>query len=163
MGLGKATDVQVKEVKVSFEPVQFRAPLKFGGRIVSSTFLINAEVTVETHSGKHATGHGSMPVGNVWAWPSATVEPAQTEKAMMVYAEEVVELFNTYPGYGHPLEIEFEVSSEYDHQAHRVPESLGIKEPIPPLAQLVAASPVDAALHDLPLLAHRIWRAGRYF
>jgi len=148
MGLGKATDVQVREVKVSFEPVQFRAPLKFGGRIVSSTFLINAEVTVETHSGKHATGHGSMPVGNVWAWPSATVEPAQTEKAMMAYAEEVVELFNTYPGYGHPLEIEFEVSSEYDHQAHRVPESLGIKEPIPPLAQLVAASPVDAALHD---------------
>ena len=148
MGLGKATDVQVKEVKVSFEPVQFRAPLKFGGRVVSSTFLINAEVTVETHSGKHATGHGSMPVGNVWAWPSATIEPAQTEKAMMAYAEEVVELFNTYPGYGHPLEIEFEVSSEYDHQAHRVPESLGIKESIPPLAQLVAASPVDAALHD---------------
>ena len=44
MGQGKATDVQVKEVSVSFEPVQFRAPLKFGGRIVSSSYLINAEV-----------------------------------------------------------------------------------------------------------------------
>ena len=47
MGQGKATDVQVKEVSVSFEPVQFRAPLKFGGRIVSSSYLINAEVTVD--------------------------------------------------------------------------------------------------------------------
>ncbi len=148
MGQGKSTDVQVKEVKVSFEPVQFRTPLKFGGRTVSSTVLINAEATVETHSGKHATGHGSMPVGNVWAWPSVVVEPAQTEKAMLNYAEEVVELFNTYPGYGHPLEIEFEVSSEFDRQAHRVPESMGIKEAIPPLAQLVAGSAVDAAIHD---------------
>ena len=83
MGQGKPTDVQVKEVSVSFEPVQYRAPLKFGGRVVSSSYLINATVTVETHSGKHATGHGSMPVGHVWAWPSTVLEPAQTEKAMM--------------------------------------------------------------------------------
>ena len=148
MSQGKPTDVTVKEVKVSFEPVQYRTPLKFGGRVVSSTFLINADVTVESRNGKHATGHGSMPVGNVWAWPSATLEPDQTEKLMKAFAEEVVELFNSYPDYGHPLEIEFDVSSEYDHQAHRVPEAMGIHETIPPLAQLVAASPVDAAMHD---------------
>ncbi len=29
---------------------------------------------------------------------------------MMAYAKAVVELYDTYPGYGHPLEIEFEVS-----------------------------------------------------
>ncbi len=148
MSQGKPTDVTVKEVKVSFEPVQYRTPLKFGGRVVSSSYLINADVTVEARNGKHATGHGSMPVGNVWAWPSATLEPDQTETLMKAFAEEVVELFNSYPGYGHPLEIEFEVSSEYDHQAHRVPEGMGVHETLPPLAQLVAASPVDAALHD---------------
>jgi hypothetical protein len=126
MGQGKATDVQVKEVSVSFEPVQFRAPLKFGGRVVSSSYLINAEVTVESHSGKHATGHGSMPVGNVWAWPSATLEPHQTEQLMMAYSKSVVDLFDTYPGFGHPLEIEFEVSTEYEHQARRLCESKGI-------------------------------------
>jgi hypothetical protein len=125
MSQGKPTDVTVKEVKVSFEPVQYRTPLKFGGRVVSSSCLINADVTVEARNGKHATGHGSMPVGNVWAWPSITLEPDQTEKLMKAFAEEVVELFNSYPGYGHPLEIEFDVSSEYDHQAHRVPESIG--------------------------------------
>lgn len=89
-----------------------------------------------------------MPLGNVWAWPSATLEPDQTEMLMKAFAEVVVELFNSYPDYGHPLEIEFEVSSEYDHQAHRVPEGLGVHETLPPLAQLVAASPIDAALHD---------------
>jgi hypothetical protein len=36
MSQGKPTDVTVKEVKVSFEPVQYRTPLKFGGRVVSS-------------------------------------------------------------------------------------------------------------------------------
>ncbi len=148
MSQGKPTDVTVKEVKVSFEPVQYRTPLKFGGRVVSSSYLINADVTVEARNGKHATGHGSMPVGNVWAWPSATLEPPQTESLMKAFAEEVVELFNSYPGYGHPLEIEFEVSAEYDHQAHRVAEGMGFQETLPPLAQLVAASPVDAALHD---------------
>ncbi|HQX54036.1 MAG TPA: mandelate racemase/muconate lactonizing enzyme family protein [Planctomycetaceae bacterium] len=148
MSQGKPTDVLIKEVKVSFEPVPFRAPLKFGGRVVSSTFLINAEATVEGRNGKHATGHGSMPLGNVWAWPSATLEPTQTEQLVRAFAEEVVDLFNSYPGYGHPLEIEFDVSSEYDHQAHRVPEGLGFSEAVPPLAQLVAASPVDAAIHD---------------
>ena len=148
MGQGKPTDVQVKEVSVSFEPVQFRAPLKFGGRVVNSSYLINAAVTVQTHSGKHATGHGSMPVGNVWAWPSTGLEPLQTEKVMMAYAKGVGELFESYPGYGHPLEIEFEVSAEYEHQSRRISESQGLSETIPPLAQLVCASPIDAAVHD---------------
>jgi L-alanine-DL-glutamate epimerase-like enolase superfamily enzyme len=148
MGHGKATDVRVKEVSVAFETVSYRSPLKFGGRIVDHSFLINAEMTVETHNGRFAVGKGSMPLGNVWAWPSAVTDPADTEKAMKSFAQEVVELFDTYPGYGHPMEIEFEVSSEYDHQAHRVPKMLGLSESIPALAQLVAASPIDAALHD---------------
>lgn len=148
MGHGKATDVRVKEVSVAFETVEYRSPLKFGGRVVDHSFLINAEMTVETHNGRFAVGKGSMPLGNVWAWPSLVLDPADTEKAMKSFAEEVVELFDTYPGYGHPMEIEFEVSSEYDHQAHRVPRTLGLSESIPPLAQLVAASPIDAAMHD---------------
>jgi L-alanine-DL-glutamate epimerase-like enolase superfamily enzyme len=148
MGQGKSTDVTVRDVSVSFEPVTYRAPLKFGGRVVRSTVLINAEATVETQSGRHAVGHGSMPVGNVWAWPSERVTPDQSERAMTAFASEVAELFNSYPGYGHPLEVEFEVASEYSHLARRVSESIGVAEPLPPLAQLVAASSIDAAVHD---------------
>lgn len=148
MGHGKATDVRVKEVSVAFETVPYRSPLKFGGRVVEHSVLINAEMTVETHNGRSAVGRGSMPLGNIWAWPSGVTDPSDTERAMKEFTEEVVELFDTYPGFGHPLEIEFEVSSEYDHQAHRVPKALGLSESIPALAQLVAASPIDAALHD---------------
>ncbi len=148
MGHGKATDVRIKEVSVAFEPVSYRAPLKFGGRVVEHASVINAQLTVETQNGKYAIGHGSMPVGNVWAWPSSVIDPADTERAMKAFAGEVVELFDTYPGFGHPLEIEFEISAEYDHQAHRVSKMLNLSEPVPPLAQLVSASPLDAALHD---------------
>ncbi|MBL8816417.1 MAG: mandelate racemase/muconate lactonizing enzyme family protein [Planctomyces sp.] len=148
MGQGKATDVRVKDIRVAFESIPYRSPLKFGGRIVDHANLINADITVETHNGRYAVGHGSMPVGNVWAWPSSSLEPADTEKLMKAYASAVAELFDSYPGFGHPLEIEFEVSAEYDHQARRVPNSLGYSEPIPALAQLVCASPIDAALHD---------------
>ena len=148
MGHGKATDVRIKEVSVAFESVPYRSPLKFGGRIVDHAWLINATMTVETQNGRYAIGHGSMPVGNVWAWPSAVVEPTDTDRGMKAFTEAVVELFDSYPGFGHPLEIEFEISAEYDHQSQRVPRNLGIEEAIPPLAQLVAASPIDAALHD---------------
>ena len=63
----KSTDVRILDVQVRFEPVSFRAPLKFGGRVVDHTYLINAAVTVETRTGNKACGFGSMPVGNVWA------------------------------------------------------------------------------------------------
>lgn len=148
MGKGKQTDIRILNVDVSFEPVEFRAPLKFGGRVVDHTYLINAAVEVETRKGRTATGAGSMPVGNVWAWPSAVVEPPDSERAMKAYAEKIAELFATYPEFGHPMEIQFSVAAEYHHQAQKVSSGLGIAEPLPQLAQLVATSPIDAALHD---------------
>ena len=92
MGSGKPTDIRVLDVVVAFEPVSFRAPLKFGGRVVDHTYLINARAEVESRTGKKASGFGSMPVGNVWAWPSTVVEPADSETAMKAYAEKFADL-----------------------------------------------------------------------
>ncbi len=89
-----------------------------------------------------------MPVGNVWAWPSEKVSPEQTEDAMKKFAEEVVELANGYPDFGHPVEIAYQISAEYPHQAKSLAQRLKLAEEIPLLAQLVAASAFDAALHD---------------
>lgn len=143
-----STDVRILDTAVSFEPVEFRAPLKFGGRIVNATNLINATVTVETRDGHKAIGHGSMPVGNVWAWPSKKVASADGERAMMAYASAIGELFGCFPDYGHPLEIQSSLGAEFQHQADRVVRKLELGETLPALAQLVAVSPVDAALHD---------------
>ena len=145
---GKKTDIRILEVAVDFEPVSFRAPLKFGGRVVDHTYLINARVRVESRDGHGGTGYGSMPVGNVWAWPSTTVDPPQGEEAMKAYAKRIGELFGSYPDYGHPLEICFNVGAEFDHQARKTAEQLGLPESLPELAQLVSISPIDAAIHD---------------
>jgi len=148
MEKAKSTDIRILDVDVRFEPVSFRAPLKFGGRVVDHTYLINACVTVETRNGNQARGFGSMPVGNVWAWPSADVDPAGSEAAMKAYAERFGELFGSYPEFAHPMEIQFQVGAEFHHQARKVSEKLSLAEPLPELAQLVATSPLDAALHD---------------
>lgn len=146
--MNKSTDVRVVDAVVSFEEHPFRTPLKFGGRVMDKHKVINVQVTVESRRGSHAIGLGSMPVGNVWAWPSASVTPEQAEKAMEDFASRVVRLTDIIDEFGHPIDIIYHVSAEYFHQAKVVAEIHGLPEPVPELAQLVAASPLDAALHD---------------
>lgn len=152
--MAKSTDVRVLQANVAFEPVRFRSPLKFGGRVMENSTLINVDVTVETKGRKHSTGFGSMPVGNIWAWPSDKVTADQAEQAMKLFAERVIGLANAYDDFGHPMEIVFQLSAEYAHQAKLVSEKLGLPEPLPALAQLVAASPLDAAIHDAYGVVH---------
>jgi hypothetical protein len=146
--MSKPTDIRIVEASLKFEPVPYRVPLKFGGRVVEKSELISVEVIVESRNGKLATGLGSMPVGNVWAWPSEKMTPEQTQDVLKKYAEEVIELANGYPDFGHPLEISYQLSGEYFHLGKTLAQKLKLPEEIPVLAQLVAASPFDAALHD---------------
>jgi len=146
--MGKPTDIRIIEATVQFEPIPFRAPLKFGGRIVQASTLINVTVEVANRSGHHAVGVGSMPVGNVWAWPSDRLAPDQTEAAMTRFAEEVINVANDYTEFGHPVDIVYHLSGEYWHIGKTLPKKLDLGEEIPELAQLVSASPFDAALHD---------------
>lgn len=155
--MGKATDVCIKNVNISFEPIVFRAPLKFGGRVIEKSFLIDVDVTVETRDGKHReTGYGSMPVGDIWAWPTDAVSKDQTEAAMKQFAEEVVNLASIYKEYGHPIDLVYHLSGEYDHTAKTLCKRLKLAESMPELAQLVAASPFDAALHDAYGRVHNV-------
>lgn len=155
--MGKATDVCIKNANCSFEPIVFRTPLKFGGRVIDKSFLINVDVTVETRDGKHReTGYGSMPVGNIWAWPSDKVSGEQSEAAMKQFAEEIVDLAGVYKEFGHPIDLVYHLSGEYDHTAKTLCNKLKLAEPMPELAQLVSASPLDAALHDAYGRVHNI-------
>jgi L-alanine-DL-glutamate epimerase-like enolase superfamily enzyme len=152
----KATDIRVVEAAVTFEPVPFRSPLKFGGRVMDRSRLINVQVTVESRGKKHGTGVGSTPVGNLWAWPSGALTPDQTEQVMVAFAEEVVDICTRSDQFEHPLDIIFELSGEFEHLGKQVAQKLGVNEPMPRLAQLVAASPLDAAIHDAFGLANQI-------
>jgi len=144
----KATDITILEARCFFEPVQFRSPLKFGGRVIDKGCLINVEVRVETRNKRQEAGFGSMPAAPVWAWPTEALSVDQAEEAMKQFTTDVVELAADYPDYAHPIDIIEQFAGEYEHLAKLVQQKQRLPETLPPLAQLVAASPLDAALHD---------------
>lgn len=143
----RPTDVRIVEAECSFEEIRFRAPLKFGGRVVNHSYCMNVRVTAESHDGKRADGFGSMPVGNVWAWPTDELSGDQTEVAMKMFAERVTEAVTSIDA-GHSVEIMHRLHPTYAGMATSVAKELGQAETMPKLAQLVAASPLDAAVSD---------------
>ena len=144
----RPTDIRVVDINITYDDFPFRTPLKFGGRVMDRHKLINVEVTVENKAKKHAVGFGSMPVGQVWAWPSDELTPDETSAAMVDFAERIVLLMEGLQEYGHPIDLIFTASAEYHHSAKVIATRRGLSAPMPELAQLVAASPIDAALHD---------------
>ena len=146
--MSKATDIRIVDAHCSFESMKFRTPLKFGGRVQEGSELINVELKVESRGGKHATGRGSMPLGNIWAWPSDAVTPEQAVAAMKQFAKETTEMVAAYQDFDHPLDIMYRVSAEYAHLGKLISKRLNLPQVMPALAELVAASPLDAAVHD---------------
>ncbi len=126
--MSKPTDIRIVEAVLSFESVPYRTPLKFGGRVVDHAILVNVEVSAESRRGHGASGFGTMPLGTAWAWPTAALSVEEAEDAMQKFAEDVVELANGYPDYGHPIEIAYQLSAEYPHTAKTLaatPEARG--------------------------------------
>jgi L-alanine-DL-glutamate epimerase-like enolase superfamily enzyme len=89
-----------------------------------------------------------MPMGNAWAWPSATVTGEQTLSAMIELATRLTAEATDFPDAGHPLEITHALAPRYGAIADDVVREMQLTEPMPRLAQLVAASPLEAAIHD---------------
>ncbi|MCU0876565.1 MAG: mandelate racemase/muconate lactonizing enzyme family protein [Pirellulaceae bacterium] len=144
----KSTDVRVCGAKLSTERIEYRSPIKFGGRVVTDVVLANVELEIETRGGRRAQGFGSMPIGNVWAWPSSTVTPPQSLAAMKQFAEKCQALVLEEKCTGHPIDVTHAWAGRYASLAEAVVRQQDLLEPMPVLAQLVAASPFEAALHD---------------
>ncbi len=144
----KTTDISVEELSFSYEEHLYRAPYKFGGVPVDRATIINVNVTVKTRSGKTAKGFGSMPLGNVWSFPSREMSYATTLGAMKKLAERVAKITSGYKGFGHPIDINFALEPEYLKAAAEVSKELKLAAPIPKLCTLVTASAFDAAIHD---------------
>ena len=147
----KPTDVRIKDVATSYEEYRYRTPIKFGGVALDRVTILNAEMMVETVTGKVARGFGSMPLGNVWAWPSRRLTYDQTLGAMRRIAEAIADVYRELPVVGHPVDITHTAESAILEWPHGLTD---LGEPIPSLATLVAASPFDAALHDAYGKAH---------
>jgi L-alanine-DL-glutamate epimerase-like enolase superfamily enzyme len=148
----QATDIRVDEVRHRFEHFRYRTPMKFGGREVDRVTMLHVEVAVRTRDGRRATGASSMPLGNVWAYPSRQLPFDQTLGAMRALADRLAPLLQSCPEYGHPLDLGVLMEAEYVKAAADLSKVL--TEPIPKLATLVVASPFDAAVHDAFGRAH---------
>lgn len=142
------TDIRLVDLRCEFEETPFRAPLKFGGRVVDRSQVINVTATVETAAGARASGAGSMPLGNVWGWPAKSVEPDQSAEAVRRVAKAIVAHAGKYKGTGHPIDIVCELEHAWPALADKVIAEMGLPEKMPRLMTLVAGSPLDAAIHD---------------
>ncbi len=146
--MSKPSDVRLTSVRLAKQKFDYRTPIKFGGRVVVDAVVFNVDLTVETRDHRQGSGTGSMPMGNAWGWPSKVLSGEQTLAAMDRFAELLIEEADNYSGMGHPLDITHEITESYPILAARVAEELDLAEPIPILAQLVAASPLEAAIYD---------------
>ncbi|HUT11990.1 MAG TPA: mandelate racemase/muconate lactonizing enzyme family protein [Thermoguttaceae bacterium] len=144
----KDTDIRLVALTAETENFAYRSPMKFGGRVVTDVVLLHVTAEVKTRDGRRGSGFGSMPLGNVWAWPSGQLSGESTLAAMIELGQRVVRDANDYPEFGHPLEITHDLARGYQSAADAITNAAGLAEPMPRLAQLVAASPVEAAVHD---------------
>ncbi|NQT38757.1 MAG: mandelate racemase/muconate lactonizing enzyme family protein [Planctomycetes bacterium] len=146
--MSKNTDIRIREVRAETQRFAYRTPMKFGGRVVTDAVLLHVTVDVETRDHRRASGFGSMPMSNVWAWPSAKVSSEAALAAMVETGRQVADRAAGYNDAGHPLEITHHLAPSYEAVAREVIAAAALDEPMPRLAQLVAASPLEAAIHD---------------
>ncbi len=143
-----ATDIRIDEIRHTYEDYIYRAPYKFGGRVVDRVTLLNVRCRVTTRSGKAAWGFGSMTLGNMWAFPSKTMSYDTTLDAMKALAERIGRITADCKEVGHPLDLAHALDPQYVKAASEVSSARKLDEPIPRLCTLVVASPFDAAIHD---------------
>ena len=144
----KPTDVRIESVEHQYEDFLYRTPIKFGGVALDRVTLVNVTCVVRTVAGKTARGFGSMPLGNVWSFPSRVLGYDATLIAMKALAERVGRIVGDCTEIGHPIDLAWALEPEFHKAAAEVTKEQGLLEPIPPLCTLVAASAFDAAVHD---------------
>jgi L-alanine-DL-glutamate epimerase-like enolase superfamily enzyme len=120
--------------------------MKFGGSVVTRVTLLNVRCTVRGRTGQVAHGFGSMPLGNVWSFPSKKLTYDQTLQAMKDLAARIAKLTTQQREWGHPIDLNVALQPQFLRAATDISRTLA--QPIPELCTVVTASPFDAAIHD---------------
>jgi hypothetical protein len=144
----KPTDIRVREVYFEYEDFRYRTAIKFGGAALDRATLLNVRMVVEGGGGGTATGFGSMPLANVWAFPSRALTYDQTLAAMRFVASRAAADYRSCGLSGHPIDITHRLEPELLLVGQDYTALHQLAEPVPKLAVLVVASAFDAALHD---------------
>ena len=151
---GRNSEIRIEEITTRLEEFHYRTPYKFGGVPVDRATILNVTCVVRTRDGKEARGFGSMPLGNVWSFPSREMSYETTLGAMKRLAEKIARVTGEYREYGHPLDLNHALEPEYLKAAAEISRELKLGSPIPKLCTQVTASAFDAAIHDAFGKAH---------
>ena len=142
------TDVRILEVHHDFEDHHLRMPYQFGGRTITHLTVLNVSILTRNGRGEEALGSGSMPLGNVWAFPSSAVPYHQSLQAMKHLAAQIAAITASHPQAAHPIDLNRSLEPLYLDAAVEVSVEERLAEPIPKLCCLVVASAFDLAIHD---------------
>lgn len=152
----RPTDIRIEDVRIAFQDYAYRTPIKFGGTVQDRATILDVNCSVSTRDGRWGRGFGSMPLSNVWAFPSHSMPYDTTLGAMKALAERIAGISAGCREYGHPIDLNRLLEPEYAKAAADISRRLALDEPIPKLAVLVTASPFDAAAHDAFGKAHKL-------
>lgn len=143
-----AREVRIEEIRTEYEDFLYRTPIKFAGTAVDRVTLLNVHCVVRNRRGRTARGFGSMPLGNIWAYPAPPMGYEGTLRAMKLLAGRIEQITRDWREYGHPVDINVALEPAYLAAAAEISSGERLPVPIPKLATLVVASPFDAAVHD---------------
>lgn len=140
--------VRITEVEPVFSIEVPAGTFAFGAATISALTLAHVRVRVEDRQGRSADGWGAIFLSYPWAFPGA--EPtAETKDRFLRTLISGYGLRLAGAGeWGHPIDHFLAIQPELATIAASVAEELGVAEPVPDLASLVAFSPIDAAIHD---------------
>jgi L-alanine-DL-glutamate epimerase-like enolase superfamily enzyme len=145
----KSSGLKIDDVSYDFTEFLYRTPYKFAGKEVDRATILNVRCVAHLENGRSAHGFGSMPLGNVWSFPSDRMSYNKTLGAMKALAERIRSITADFQQTAHPININVALEPDYLKAAAEVSDRLQLEESIPKLCTLVTASAFDAALHDV--------------
>lgn len=142
------SDIRVVEIQTYKTPVRCRTPLKFGAVVIEELPIGYVRAVVENRAGRRAEGWGAMFLMDLWAWPVSKASHAAKNRVMRGLLDAYAKCVADYPDFAHPIELFMETKEELRRLNHALCDQHTPGEVMPFLGALIAASPVDHALHD---------------
>ncbi|GIX00917.1 MAG: hypothetical protein KatS3mg111_4249 [Pirellulaceae bacterium] len=147
--------ITIQEVTNSTRSFSYRQPMKFGGRVVNDVTVLRTEIAVTRKgSRKKIHGVGEMTMGNAWAWPSKIPDKI-TLRLMLELADRLAARVNEAKISGDALQVGEQIRGLREQIRQEMITEFKMSDPMPKLAAMVAASPLDAAVHDAWGRAHQ--------
>lgn len=142
------SDIKILSVYPYYFDETCRTPLKFGNVVVEQLPYCQVKVEVENRTGRRAEGWGGIFLMDFWAFPDSAVPHPLRQQAMIQIVERLAKVVEGYGRYAHPVDLFFDLEPDLLRLGADVSTELGLAVPMPALAALVCASPIDAAIHD---------------